>query len=327
VARRRRRAAAAGVAGALATMLTMLAACSGSSTALTDPHDIPPKRHGPPADVAVCGLVPIAQASEALGRPLSVVGLEYGPSRVPTFRCLLGDEFGVPRLTVELATGPIPVPWNVFLSAYGDHAGGDPKPIQRLGALAFLRNEKDESSLHVFVRGAIVTLRLVRDPARPVSRRGLLDVARLIVERLPRNPRLAGTSAGASCSKVSSRLVGAVIGIEPSRAVGDEAPDGSVTCSWASFPGSVDVTVIRDTARVAEYRQSLDMASYVAVGGVAGGVTTLSRTNRPGDLVLFRGDSSMALISSIPSAGYPDDVAVTTPDEVALSRQLATALM
>jgi hypothetical protein len=325
VARRRRRALAAGVAGAVAT--TLLAACSGSSTALTDPHDLPPKRNGPPTDVAVCDLVPITQVSEALGRPLSVVGLEYGPSRVPTFRCLLGDEFGVPQLTVELATGPVPVPWNVFLSAYGDHAGGDPKPIQRLGALAFLRNEMDESSLHVFVRGAIVSLRLVRDPARPVSRRGLLDIARLVVERLPRDPRLAGTSAGSRCSNVSSRLVGAVIGIEPSRAVGDEAADGSVTCSWASFPGSVDVTVIRDSARVADYRQTIDMASYVSVRGVGRGVTALSSTNRAGDLVLFRGDSSMALVSCVPSAGYPDGLAVTTPDEVALARQVATALM
>jgi hypothetical protein len=324
VAPRRRRLLAAGVVGALAAAL--LSACSGDGpTQLTDPHDIPPTRSLPPTDVSVCGLVPMAQASAALGSPLSVVGLEYGPSRVSTFRCLLGQDFGVPRLTVELATGP--VAWNVFLGAYGDRAGGDPKPVRRLGALAYLRNEKDESSLHVFVRGAIVSLRLVRDPARPVSRRGLLDIARLVVERLPRNPRLAGTTAGGRCSQVSSRLVGAVIGIEPSRAVGDEAADGSVTCSWASFPGSVDVTVVRDPTRVEDFRRTVDKTSYVTVRGVAHGITALSRSNRPGDLVLLRGGSSMALISCVPSAGYPDDVVVTTADEIALARQVAIALM
>jgi hypothetical protein len=301
-----------------------LSACEGGSTALTDPHDVPPTRTGSPTDVSVCDLVPLAQASAALHRRLSIVGLEYGASRVPTFRCLVGSEFGVARLTVELAPGP--VAWNVFLGAYGDRAGGDPKPIRRLGALAYLRNEKDESSLHVLVHGAVVSLRLVRDLAHPVTREALLDVARLVVERLPRNPRLTGTSAGARCSMVSSRAVGAVIGIDPSRAVGDAAPDGSVTCSWASFPGSVDVTVIRDHARVANYRRTLDADSYVTVAGISG-MTTLSRSNRPGDLLLFDGTASMALISVVPSAGYPDDEVVTTPEELTLARQVAATLM
>jgi hypothetical protein len=315
----------AAFAAALATAL--LAACSGTgSSALTDPHDIPPDRPGPPTDVSVCDLVPLAQASATLGSPLSVVGKQYGPSRVPTFACLVGDEFGVARLTVELAVGP--VAWNVFLAAYGDRAGGDPKPVRRLGALAYLRNEKDESSLHVFVRGAIVSLRLVRDPARPVRPRSLLDIARLIVQRLPRNPRLAGTTAGAQCSAVSNRIVGAAIGIEPSRAVGDEV-SGSLMCSWASFPGSVDVTVIRDPERVASYRATIDPGAYVSVRGIdaADGVIALSRSNRPGDILLFDHGASMALISVIPSAGSPDDQAITTPDEIALARQVASALM
>jgi hypothetical protein len=318
----RRRRVLAGVIGILAAAL--LSSCDGGSAALTDPHDVPPTGKGPPTDVSVCDLVPLSQASATLDRRLSVVGVEYGPSRVPTARCLIGDEFGVARLTVELAVGP--VAWNVFLGAYGDQAGGDPRPIERLGAIAFLRNEKDETSLHVFVRGAIVSLRLVRDPAHPVARKDLLSLARLVVEQLPRNPRLAGTAAGKRCSKVSSRVVGAVIGIAASRAVGDEDPDGSVICSWASFPGSVDVTVIRDSTRVAAYRRTIDAASYVTVAGVPG-VTALSRTGQPGDVLLFDGNTAMALISAVPSAGYPDDDIVTTPDEIALARQVADALM
>jgi hypothetical protein len=316
--------AARAAAGALAA--ASLASCSGSPSTLTDPHDLPPTRVGPPTDVALCDVVPLVQASAALRRPLSVVGVAYGPSRVPTFRCLLGEEFGVPTLTVELAAGPVPVPWNVFLDAYGDRAGGDPKPIPRLGAIAYLRNEKDESSLHVFVRGAILSLHLVGDPARPVSRRALLDIARLVVERLPRNPRLAGTAEGQRCAAIPDRLVGAVVGIEPSRAASLESPDGSVTCSWASFPGSVDATVVRDPARVAAYRESLDSESYVAVRDVGRGVTALSRVNRPGELLLFA-HGSMAFVSSVPSAGYPDNSAVPTPDEVALARQVVSALM
>jgi hypothetical protein len=317
----RRRALAVGAAvGAL-----LLSACGGGSKALTDPDDIPPERKGPPSDVSVCDLVPITQASNAIGRPVWVVGLDYGPSRLPTFRCLLGDQFGVAVMTVEFASGP--VSRNVFLEAYGDRAGGDPKPVNRMGGLAYLRNEKDERSLHVFIRGAILSILLVRDPAHPVARRALFDVARLVVERLPRNPRLAGTSQGARCSRIPARLVGAVIGIEPSRAVGLAAADASVMCSWASFPGSVDVTVIRDPQRVAGYRQTVDASAYVTVPGVGRGVTALSRTNRPGDLTLFDGHASMALISTVPAAGYPDDSVITTADEVALARQVVTALM
>jgi hypothetical protein len=126
---------------------------------------------------------------------------------------------------------------------------------------------------------------------------------------------------------VPDRLVGSVIGIEPSRAVGMDASDGSVACSWASFPGSVDVTVVHDAARVAEYRTSIDAASYVAVRGAGRGITALSRANRPGDLLLFDGDASMAFISVVPSAGYPDDSVVTTPDEIVLAQEVATALM
>jgi hypothetical protein len=318
---RRRHVAVGLVVGALA-----LAGCGGGSTALTDPNDIPPTRKGPPTDVSVCDLFPATLASTVLKRPLSVVGLEYGPSRLPTFRCLLGDEFGVATVTVELAPGP--VARNVFLGAYGDGAGGDPKPVQRLGGMAYLRNEKNERSLHVYARGTILSLRLVQDPARPVPRRALPQLARILLERLPANPRLAGTSAGERCSRVSSQLVGAVIGIEPSRAVGLEAADGSVTCSWASFPGSVDVTVIRDQERVASYRDTIDTGSYVAVPSVGGrDVTALSREKRAGDLTLFVGDSSMALISAIPSAGYPDDSIATTSDEVALGREVVKSLL
>jgi hypothetical protein len=312
-------------AGALVGLLAA-SGCGGGSKALTDPDDIPPTRHAPPTDVSVCDLVPIALASAALDRPLKVVGLEYGPSRLPTFRCLLGDEFGVAKLTVELAPGP--VARNVFLDAYGDRAGGDPKPVQRLGGVAYLRAEKNERSLHVYTRGAIVSLRLVQDPARPVGRRALPQIGRAIIEHLPRNPRLAGTSAGHRCSQISSGLVGAVIGITPSRAVGLDAPDGSVMCSWASFPGSVTVTVIRDAARVAEYRQTVDASSYIDVRGVDGAdLIALSRAKRAGDLLIFAGDASMALIAATPSAGYPDDSIVTTSDEVALGSAVVRALM
>jgi hypothetical protein len=324
VAFRRRGGAAA---ASVVVGVVLLAACSGGGPkTLTSPDDIPPKQKGPAIDVSVCALIPAAQVQAALGRPLPVVGVEYGPSRVPTFRCLLGDEFGVATLTVELAVGPVAL--NVFSGAYGDRAGGDPELIEHLGGLAYLRNEKSEQSLHVYVRGTILSLSLVRDPADPVPQRALRDLAQTAIDRLPRHPRLAGTAAGDRCSAVPGRVVGSVIGIDPSRAAGISAPDGSVICSWASFPGSVRVTVIADRDRVRSYRQTLDQSTYVPVPDVGGrGVTALSRHNRPGDLTVFAGAESMALISVIPSAGYPDDAILTTPDEAALAELVVTSLM
>jgi hypothetical protein len=309
----------------LAAGATLLAACTGGSSTLTDPDDVPPRHRGPATDVDACQLIPAADAASALARPMRTVGMEYGPSRVPTFRCLLGDEFGVAQLTVELAVGP--VSRNVFFDAYGERAGGDPTPVKRLGGMALLRNEKDERSLHVYVRGTIFSLRLVQDPARPVGRLALLDLARAAVARLPSDPRLAGTDPGRRCSRVPPRLVGAVIGVEPARASGFEGDNGSVMCSWASFPGSVDVTVIADPAQVREYRQTLDASAYLDVTGMGAGTTALSRANRPGDLLIFDGRRSMAVISAVPAAGYPNPSIITTQDEVALGRAVVSALM
>jgi hypothetical protein len=314
--------AAVGVTAGLA----LLVACTGGgSKALSDPDEVPPRQRGPATDVSVCRLIPAAEATVALDRPMHVVGVQYGPSRLPTLRCLLGDQFGVARLTVELATGP--VSRDVFLEAYGESAGGDPVPVKRLGGMALLRNERDERILHVDVRGAILSLRLVEDPARPVPRETLLGLARSALDEMPENPRLEGTAPGPRCGRVPARLIGAAVGIEPSKAVGFQGPDGSLSCSWASFPGSVDITVIADPDRIVDYERVVDADTYRRVAGLGGRVTAVSRVNRPGDLMIFDGRRSMALISVTPSAGYADNAIVTTPAEIALGRATLKSLM
>lgn len=306
--------------------LTLVGACGGSSTPLSEPGDLPAKVKGLPVEVDVCDLVPAAAASQILDRPLVIVGTEYAAAQVPTLRCALGEEFGVSLVQVELATSPISR--NVFEEAYGEAAGGDPVPVRRLGNGAFLRTEKDQQSLHVFVRGAILSLQLLVDPVEPVTVAQVLELATLALDGVPTNPVLAATASGRECSTVALSSATAAIGATPTFASQLTGPDGSFMCSWASSPGSAVVTTIVSLERVRTYRRHLEEIMYAKVPDIAAapGVTVLSRTDVPGDLVIFDGRRAMATITVVPTAGFSDLDITTTPGERTLAESVIAQL-
>ena len=311
----------------VAVVLVMTAGCGGGgSPPLSGQGDIPPTLHAAARDVSVCSLVPSKIAANILDRDLEIVGLEFGASRVATLSCMMGHEFAVPELTVELAVGPVAA--KVFEDAYGDSAGGDPVFLKKVGDGAFLRSEKDARTLHIYARGSVLSLRLHTDPARPVERSALISLANLAVDRMPENPHLAPMEAPAACDKVEEESVSAAVGAAPSLVAGLAGADGSLMCSWASRPGSATVTVLRSTARIDDYRRTIDQSLYVEVKALETepGLTVLSRSDRAGDLLMFDGSDTLAIINVIPSAGFADGTIVTTPGEQVLAHGVIALL-
>ena len=326
-------------AAALGLALAVLSGCGGDGSSPLGKGDIPPEPVGEPTPVDVCNLLPGIVASQVLERPVRITGIEYGPARVPTLRCLLGDEFGVAVVRAELAIGPISE--NVFNSAYGDRAGGDPVVVRTFGLrdvdleidkdqiFGYLRNEQDQLSIHVYVGGSIISLDVRADPAQPVKRPQLITLASSMIAKLPPNPQLAPTSAGPLCAHVSSDAVGAAIGAVPTLAAHRDDLDGSVMCSWAASPGSATVTVVRDETSVADYRRNVDDSLYRTVDGIPGtaGLEVLSRDDDAGDLTIFAGRRTMVFISVIPSAGFADAGIGTTPAESDLAASVVETLL
>lgn len=328
---------AARVAAAL-TLLLFVAGCGGGAKEpLSEEGDVPPRPAGSPRPVDVCALLPPALAASVLGRPLQVVGVEYGPSRVPTLRCMLGDRFGSAVVQTELATGPIAE--NVFTDAYGEAAGGDPQYVKRFGLadadvgpgpiFGYLRNEQSSLTLHVYDAGSIVSLQLAVDPARPYKRAEVIGLAADIITELPPNPWIAPTEAGSACGSVSSETVGAAIGAEPSAAAHHDGADGSVMCSWAAFPGSATVTVLRSPEAVRDYLGDLDQNLYGPVEDIPGtrGMEVISQQDHAGDLVVIDGTDTVAVVSVVPSAGFADGSLATTPGERELAAVVVARLM
>jgi hypothetical protein len=277
-------------------------------------------------DVDVCTLLPAKIVGNILNRKLEVVGVQYGAAQVPTLRCLFGDEFAVPQVTVELAVGPVAPA--VFEDAYGDPAGGDPVFFKRIGDGAFLRSEKGARTFHIYANGSVLSLQLRTDPAKPVARSKLITLAGLAAERLPENPRLGEAPQDPTCDKIGTDDVGAAVGAAPSLVAGLAGPYGGLACSWASRPGAATATIIRSGQQVAAYRRNLDDNLYVEVGELAtsSAMTVLSRSDRAGDLVVFDGRDAMAVIEVIPSAGYADGATATTPGESALAADVIALL-
>jgi hypothetical protein len=307
--------------------LVLLSACGGHPRPpLSGKGDLPPKLKGDATDVDVCSRLPPNIVSNVLGTRLHTVGKEYGAAQVPTFRCMFGDEFAVPQLTVELAVGPIAL--NVFEDAYGDDAGGDPVLLKRIGNGAFLRNENDQRTIHIYASGSVLSLELQSDPAEPAEKSTIVGLAQLAVDALPTNPRLAPTEAGPECGALEVDSITAAGGAPPTLESGLADEDGSLMCSWASRPGSVVLTVLHSPARIRTYRSNLDPNLYVTVSALETrpGLTVLSRTDRAGDLLVFFGKSTMAVITVIPSAGYADGTTATTPGEIRLAESVIATL-
>jgi hypothetical protein len=286
---------------------------------------VPPTLTAPAQDQDVCSLLPANVAGNLLDRDFEIVGVELGAARVPTMRCMLGEEFAVPQLTVELATGPVAA--SVFEDAYGDAAGGDPVFMRRVGDGAFLRSERGAHILHIYTSGSVLTLTLQTDPTHRVARSKLIALAKLALDRLPENPRLVQGPQEPDCDQIRRSTVAQAVGVAPRAATGLAGPADDLLCSWASRPGSATVTIIRTPSEVAAYRRNLDANLYSEVGDLetTPGLTALSRTDRAGDLLLFD-DDVMAVVTVIPSAGFADGGTTTTPGEMSLAHQIIDLL-
>lgn len=308
-------------------LLVAVTACGGSSEPMSSPGDKPDETSAAPKQVDVCRLLRPSDIRETLGASLGKVSLEYGAAQVPTLACGLGTEFGVPQVTVQLATGPIST--NVFEDAYGHSAGGDPESIDKLGTLAFFRNEPDSMEVRALVNGAILTLEVANDPAVPVEQKTVVDLARQTAKRLPANPRLAPTPTTSPCSGVSGKSITAAIGTAASVASSLADDDGSMMCSWASRPGSVVISILRSPERIASYRRLMDENLYTTVDEVkaSGDLEAVSRTDKAGDLLIFDADRAMAVIALVPTAGFSDATVLTTPGEIQLANDVVDSLL
>lgn len=304
-----------------------VAACGGDADPMSDPGDKPEAINAEPKQVDVCQLVRPADIELGLGLVVREVSLQYTAAQVPTLACGFGAEFGVPQVSVQLATGPIS--FNVFEDAYGVPAGGDPEPVKRLGDSAYFRNEPEGMEIHALVNGAILTVDVATDKANPATKRDVVDLARLAADGLPANPRLAPTSAGAHCTRAPDDAITEAIGTGASVTSSLADDDGSLMCSWAARPGSVVVTVVRSPERVASYRRLLDDNLYAPVDEVEGKPDTLavSRTDKAGDLLIFDGDRALAVVNVVPTAGFSDPEVATTPGEIALANGIVERLL
>jgi hypothetical protein len=309
------------------TVLCAVAACGGGSEPMSSPGDKPDEITAEPKQVNVCRLLHPVDVTQVLGLEVSEVSLQYGAAQVPTLACGLGSEFGVPEVTVQLATGPIST--NVFEDAYGRAAGGDPEFVEKLGESAFFRNEPETLEVHALVNGAILTINLANDPADPREKKDIVELARLAADRLPANPRLAPTSAGAQCAQTPDEAITAAIGTTASVTSSLADEDGSLMCSWSSRPGSVVISILRSPQRIASYRRLMDDNLYATVDEVKGGdgILAVSRTDKAGDLLIFDGNDAMAVINVVPTAGFSDASVFTTPGEVQLANGVVESVL
>jgi hypothetical protein len=293
-------------------------ACSGDDG--RDPEDVVAlPRRGPVTAVDVCRLLPAEDVSALVGHPVSVVEGQYLSATLPTYRCGFGTTFGSAQVRVSLAPGPVVLP--VFDEAYGEAAGGDPLPVERLGQRAYLRNEGGVRSLVVLSRGAI--LQVTAPPAlRP---RRLVDLTTRAVERLPGNPVLDVPESGQPCTDLPPRVVQAALDVPIELGTTLVGPDGAVVCSWAGLPGSVTVTVRVSPAdhQAAERQQHREDGVQVNELDRARG---WSAADRPGDLVVLVGPSTVIRIDVVPAPGWASDDIPTTSAEVALANAVVDML-
>ncbi len=298
--------------------------CQGSSAPETVSGDTPALRAGPLTRVDPCDLLPAATASRLLDLPVQVVGIEVGPASLPTLVCDLGQEFAEPVVSVSFT--PEPIAPDVFDDAFGNSAGGDPLRVEGLGDQAFLRTEADVRSLHVFVRGAVLSVRSSLAPLtsrQPVRQPELISLAEAATANVPVNPGLA--TASDPCPNVSSDDVGAALGRPPTMATQWKMADGSAMCSWGGRPGAATVEIIHGQQSIRDYHRTHDLADYVELGNLGTGsdIKAFSSIDLAGDLVITTPDQTLVLIMVVASAGYSDPSIETTDGE----RQLAKAIL
>ncbi len=308
----------------VAGMLALMTACSQDRDPAEIPGITPPLMRGKPVRVDACDLVPPAQASEIASQRLSVVGMRILPPRLETVRCDLGQELGTPVVSVELTTDPIS--FAAFDAAYGQSSGGDPEPVRRIKLPSILRVEGDKRTIRIFVHGAVISVQAYDDIASPLARKDLVELSRLAVRRLPRNPVLREEFKIDRCASVPDDVIELVLG-RPSTLELELSSQGFVQCSWGGQPGAAVVTASEDPSEVRRLVRSARDDDYAEVEGVEPDdkVRAWSSTGEAGDLVVVSADRVFS-IEVTPAAGFSDPDIVTTPPELALATAAVRSL-
>jgi len=308
----------------VAGILGLVTACSQDRDPTEIPGITPPLMRGRPVRVDACDLVPPAQASEIASQRLFVVGMRIQPPRLETVRCDLGQEFGIPLVSIELTTDPIA--YAVFDAAYGQAAGGDPQPVRGIERPAILRTEGDQRTIRTFVHGAVISVQTNDDVAPLLARTAMVELSRLALRRLPSNPVLREEFAIDECRSVPDDIVDLVLGRPPVLEL-ELASQGSVQCSWGGQPGAAVVTVSDDPGAVRRFARLARADGHVQVDGVgpADSVRAWSSTEDAGDLIVLSADRVLS-IEVTPAAGFSDPDIATTPPELALARAAVRTL-
>ena len=330
----RRRLPAGGVLAGrlLAAVVVALTGRAGGPNAPVGPESTPPPRTEPATAVDVCDLLPPERVNQLLGASLHVVGRTVASARLPTAGCELGER--VDAVVVSVTLEPEAIAAQVFDDAYGDAIGGDPAPVKDIGDRAYLRTENAGMSLHVYVHGGVVSVRVSLEPfdsRAPIRRSELLELTRLAVAEVPASPRLRVLDTSRRCGRVPEAVVEAAVGRAPTLASGADSPTGTV-CSWGAQPGSVTARISGGAEAVTRYRDLVVAGRYVHLGDLPGGaagsgngigvVDAWSAAGRPGDLIVLH-RRGVVVVTVVPAAGFAESDLPTTPGE----RELAAALV
>ena len=312
------------IAVTVAWTLVILTGCSQDRDPTELPGVTPPLRRGKPVLVDACQLLPPGKVTAITSQRMSVVGLRIQPPRLETVRCDLGRRFAMPVVSVELTTDPIA--FAVFDAAYGQSAGGDPQRVRGLKRPSIMRVEGDQRTIRTFVNGAVISVQTNDDLGSPLTRKDMVELSRLAVRQLPRNPMLREHFKIDRCDAVPEDVIEPVLG-RPSTLEVELASHGSVQCSWGGQPGAAVVTVSDDPREVRRLTGLTRDAGYVEVFGVGPGdkVQAWSSTDDAGDLVVFSAGRVFS-IDVTPAAGFSDPDIATTSPELALARVAVTAM-
>lgn len=275
--------------------------------------------------VDVCDLLSPGMVSDVVAAQLRVVGVRIAAPRLETLRCDFGRRFAEPIVTVQLTTDPVAL--EVFSSAYGEDAGGDPRRLRRVGGPTVLRSEGTERATYSFVHGAVVSVSVDTSLLPKIGTRQLAELARIAVKRLPDNPVLAERADGDRCGRVATAPVVDALG-RPVSLQREFVLGSSVLCSWGAQPGALVVSATTQADDVGRWRRTVATdPAYAEVPGFDGGsgVAAYSSDEQSGDLVVIA-PPRVYRLSLVPAAGFAGSEVATTPAEQRVAEEMVRSL-
>ncbi|MPZ60420.1 MAG: hypothetical protein GEU93_03800 [Propionibacteriales bacterium] len=284
----------------------------------TEPE--PSDRPGRVTEIQACDLIGPAGMRKALGRPVRIVGRELGAPTLPTESCLWGNEFGVALVEVQVTPGPVAE--ETFEKAFGELAGGDPRPAAGVGTAAYTREGVTSRTMHVFDNGVVLSIEANDNPGDRLPPDALARIGRAAVRNLPRNPELVNGRQLGPCGDVDEKAVAAAMDNEVRLRRASPGPDGATMCSWTGLPGNAVVTVRTDPVQQTNYRANLSPRVYTRVDGI--GAEAWSQTTSAGDLLIFLEDALLE-IDTLPRQGFASSDVSTTAGEKRLAHALVRA--